>query len=162
MSPMKQPVQQNRTVIGVISDTHGPLSKSAAHALDGVSWIIHAGDIIGDDVLSRLESIAPVVAVRGNMDGYGANDALRRTVYCTIDDIGFYLLHDLCQLDLDPVSAGISVVIHGHTHRADIRWKEGVLYLNPGSAGDPRGGRRASVALVTIENRTIRPEIVYL
>lgn len=159
---MKQPVQQNRTVIGVVSDTHGPLSAAAYRALQGVDWIIHAGDIIDDDVIPRLESIAPVVAVRGNMDGTGGNGTLQRTAYSTIAGLGFYVLHDIYQLDVDPVAAGISVVIHGHTHRADIRWKDGVLYLNPGSAGYPRGARRASVALVTIESQTITPDIVYL
>jgi putative phosphoesterase len=159
---MSLAVQRKQRVIGVISDTHGPLSASAKSALLGVDLILHAGDIMDDGVLSSLGEMAPVVAVRGNMDGYGAPRGLDRTAVAEIAGIAIYLLHDLAGLDLDPKGAGIAAVVHGHTHRADISWRDGVLYLNPGSAAEPRGRHPASIARITMVNGTLSPEIVPL
>jgi putative phosphoesterase len=127
-----------------------------------VDLILHAGDIMDDDVVASLEEIAPVVAVRGNMDGYGTPRALKWHEVTEIAGQTILVMHDVTDLDLDPRSAGIAMVVHGHTHKADVLWKDDVLYLNPGSAAEPRGHRGASVARVTVENGAITPEIVPL
>ena len=159
---MNRMVQQERWVIGVISDTHGPLTAAAKAALKGVDRILLAGDLMDDTVVATLEEIAPVVAVRGNMDGYGAPKSLAITEITEIAGLLILVLHDLTRLDLDPRSASIAIVIHGHTHRADIAWQNEVLFLNPGSAAEPRGSGNASVARITVENGTISPEIISL
>jgi uncharacterized protein len=148
-------------VVGVISDTHGALSEGALRALEGVDRIVHAGDIIGGDVISTLARIAKVVAVRGNMDRYSTASGLPRTALADIAGTSVYVLHDLMDLDIEPVAAGISVVVHGHTHRAEITWKNGVLYLNPGSAR-ARADGTATIARLTLSEDGIVPEIIRL
>lgn len=148
-------------VIGVISDTHGELSPEAARALAGVNCIVHAGDIVGDHVIRDLSRISEVVAVRGNMDRYGRAGTLPGTAVADVGGISLYVLHDLFDLDIDPAAAGVSVVVHGHTHRAEITWKRGVLYINPGSAR-PRGQDGATVGRITISGGDISPEILKL
>jgi putative phosphoesterase len=156
--------QQTSTVIvvGVISDTHGPVTDEAAAALLGVDHILFAGDIVSDDAIPTLQKIAGVTAVRGNMDGCGEPSRLPRTAMLELGGVGIYVIHDLNHLDLAPKAAGISLVIHGHTHRASLDTKNDVLYLNPGSAALPRGPMSSSVARVSIVNGRVFPEIVPL
>ncbi len=146
--------------IGVISDTHGPLERRAADALEGCQSIIHAGDIVDEMVIFNLQRIAPTTAVRGNMDGYMQSKDIRRSAVMDVEGTLIYVLHDIGRLDLDPKAAGISVVVHGHTHKPEIETKNGVLYLNPGSAGSPRHGRRPSVARITISSDEVSARII--
>lgn len=149
--------------MGVISDTHGPLTEEAAAALAGVDHIICAGDLMSPEVLPALQRIARrVTAVRGNMDGREPFRSLPWTAMAEIGGAAFYVLHDVADLDLDPRAAGFAAVVHGHTHRAEIEWQGGVLYLNPGSAGPRRSLRPATIARVVIERETLVPEIVEL
>src|SRR5882724_9124131 len=124
--------------IGIISDTHGLLRPEAIAALRGVDHILHAGDIGVPEILDRLRELAPVTAVRGNVDREPWAPALRETELVEVDDISIYMLHDLGQLDLKPEAAGFRVVIYGHSHQPKIEEKSGVLYFNPGSAGPRR------------------------
>jgi putative phosphoesterase len=149
-------------LLGVISDTHGLLRPEAVGALEGVDHIIHAGDIGGADILETLSRIAPVSAVRGNMDGGAWTRDLPVTDVVQVAEATLYVLHDLFDLDLSPNGAGFSAVVTGHTHMPEIRWERGVLFLNPGSAGPIRGSKPVSLALVEIEGRRLAPRIVQL
>jgi len=150
------------TTIGLISDTHGLLRQSAADALAGVDIIIHAGDIDRMPVIDELELIAPVYAVRGNMDVKPGVAALPNylTVRAGPSKIG--VIHDRHRMSVKPSAEGLSVVVHGHTHRAAIEEAGGILYVNPGSAGPKRANRHASVGLLTFKNGRPVPFIVYL
>ncbi len=148
--------------VGLISDTHGLVRKSAVHALQGVDRLLHAGDIDTPDVLDALNRIAPVWAVRGNMDGRRAFDDLPDFDIIEVAGILIYLIHDRLKMDLDPVAAGISVVVFGHSHRPSIEWREGVLYFNPGSAGPRRFELPISVGMLHIDNGSFTPEIIEL
>lgn len=150
------------TVIGVISDTHGPVTAEAAAALQGVDHIICAGDIMSDEALPFLRGIAPVTAIRGNMDGCGDPASLPKTAVVDLAGVTIYVIHDLNQLDLDPKAAEIHMVVHGHTHRSSLETKQDVLYLNPGSAAFPRGPMYSSVARVSVVDGRVFPEIVSL
>jgi uncharacterized protein len=150
------------SMLGVISDTHGPLTDEAKAALEGVDHILCAGDIVSDEALFAMRAAAPVTAVRGNMDGCGSPAELPKTAFVEIAGISIYVIHDLAQLDLDPEAAGIRMVIHGHTHRASAQMRRGVLYLNPGSAAFPRGPMSSSVARVSVADGRMFPEIVPL
>ncbi|BBO66190.1 phosphoesterase [Desulfosarcina alkanivorans] len=150
------------TTIGILSDTHGLLRPEVVEALGGCDRILHAGDIGENDVLDRLKRIAPVVAVRGNMDYGSWSNSLPVREMVEIEGIFFYLLHDLNQLDLEPAAAGIHLVVSGHTHQPQLLKKEGVTYLNPGSAGHRRFDYPVSVAIVRIENGAAIPRIVKL
>ncbi|MFW6200091.1 MAG: metallophosphoesterase family protein, partial [Gemmatimonadota bacterium] len=137
-------------LLGVISDTHGLLRDSALDALEGVDRIIHAGDVDEAWILERLAEVAPVSAVRGNVDrGPWAAD-LPRTEVVEVGDRLLYVLHDPDRLDLDPAAAGFDAVIHGHTHDPRNETADGVLYLNPGSAGRYRRGHPVTLALLRV------------
>jgi len=153
---------KGRHVLGVISDTHGTLTREALRALKKVDLIIHAGDIDGPDLLKALNDIAPVIAVRGNMDRGGWTKALSLTEVVEVGDIAIHVLHDVNALDLDPASAGFQVVVSGHTHRPSIEKREGVLYLNPGSAWWPRANCPATIAIVTVEGDGIAARLIDL
>lgn len=158
----RKPQSKDSHILGVISDTHGTLTREAMRALKKVDLIIHAGDIDGPDVLKVLNNIAPVVAVRGNMDRGGWTKDLSRTQVVQIGDIAIYVLHDVNALDLDPASAGFRVVVSGHTHRPSIEKRDGVLYVNPGSAWWPRANCSATIAIVTVEGDGIAARLVDL
>lgn len=142
--------RDEETLIGVISDTHGLLRDSALEALRGVDRIIHAGDVDGPGLLERLEAVAPVTAVRGNMDRGAWSSELPMTEVVETGGRALYVLHIPDRLDLDPGAAGFDAVIHGHTHETREERIDGVLYLNPGSAGHRRGSRPATLALLRI------------
>jgi hypothetical protein len=148
------------TTIGILSDTHGLVRPEVERALAGCDQILHAGDVGDQQVLKRLQRIAPVTAVRGNMDHGSWSKALpvKEMVVCA--GFFFYMLHDLHQLDLEPSAAGIHMVVSGHTHQPDIFKKDGVVYLNPGSAGHRRDHYPVSVAMVRIENGNLIPRII--
>jgi putative phosphoesterase len=124
--------------IGVISDTHGILRPEAEQRLAGVAYIIHAGDIGRPEVIARLRQIAPVIAVRGNVDKGRWAENYPDTEMVKLGACSIYILHDINDLQLDPAACGIHVVICGHSHRPLIATARGVLYLNPGSAGPRR------------------------
>ncbi len=147
-------------LVGVISDTHGLLRPEAIKALESTDLIIHAGDIGKLEVLEALRAISPVYAVRGNMDvGEWARD-LPETEVVEIGELSLYVLHDADELDLDPVAAGFSAVISGHTHRASIDRRSGVLFLNPGTAGPFRSP--VTVALLHLRGSSLEAELVEL
>ncbi len=148
--------------IGVISDTHGLLRPEAEQRLAGVAHIIHAGDIGRLEVIERLSRIAPVIAIRGNVDT--ADWAARYPDTKTIKLGGrvIHVLHDVHDLRLDPVSQGIDVIISGHSHQPGIKTVDGVLYLNPGSAGPRRFSLPITVAMLEVTKSGIHPVICEL
>lgn len=150
------------TRIGVISDTHGLLRPEAALALRGCELILHAGDVGKPEVLSALQAIAPVVAIRGNNDQGSWADALPCTEVVEVDSLLLYLVHDVAELDLDPAAARFAAVISGHSHRPSSSVREGVLYLNPGSAGPRRFSLPIGLAVLEVRDQVLRPELIDL
>jgi len=132
--------------IGLISDTHGLLRPQALAALEGSELIIHAGDVGDPKILEALKNIAPVFAVRGNVDTQPWARALPETEVVTIGGATIYVLHDVHALDLDPVAAGFQMIVSGHSHQPGSAEKRGVLYVNPGSAGPRRFNLPVTVA----------------
>jgi uncharacterized protein len=139
-------------LIGVISDTHGLLRPEALAALRGVEHILHAGDVGDIAILDALREIAPVTAIRGNVDVSGACGQLPATDVVELGDRLFYLVHSVHDLDIDPVVAGVAMVVSGHSHKASVRVKDGVIYFNPGSAGPRRFSLPVTVGFVTVED----------
>ena len=139
-------------LIGVISDTHGLLRPEALAALRGVEHILHAGDVGDIAILDALREIAPVTAIRGNVDVSGACGQLPATDVVELGDRLFYLVHSVHDLDIDPVVAGIEMVVSGHSHKASVQVKDGVIYFNPGSAGPRRFALPVTVGFVTVED----------
>jgi uncharacterized protein len=156
--------QQTRAIarLGIISDTHGMLRPAAEQALRGVDLIVHAGDVGKAEVLERLKKIAPVFAVRGNVDTGEWAKELPATMLVEAQGLSLYVLHNLTQLDLRPEAAGFDAVISGHTHQVENRERDGVLYLNPGSAGPKRFHLPITLALLELGSRPWRVRIVSL
>ncbi len=150
------------TLIGVISDTHGLVRPEAMQALTGVDFIFHAGDIGKPQVLEELRAIAPVIAVRGNNDKGQWAEAIPESRDFEIGAVSIYLLHDVKQLDLDPVAAGFKVVISGHSHQPSVQESKGVLFINPGSAGPKRFKLPISVAHLRVIGVRVDVQIVEL
>ena len=148
--------------LGVISDTHGLVRPEVLAALAGVERIVHAGDIGAPDVLDALGRIAPVTAVRGNNDRERWAADIPETDVLEIGDVSLYVLHDLHELDLDPRAAGFAAVIAGHSHQPRMEERDGVLYLNPGSAGPRRFKLPISLARLTVTGVHLRAELVTL
>jgi uncharacterized protein len=148
--------------IGVISDTHGLLRPEALSFLQGSDAIVHAGDVGNAAVLEALAGIAPLTAVRGNNDTGRWADALPPTALLRVGEVRLHVLHDLSALDIDPRAAGMRVVIAGHSHRPRIEERDGVLYLNPGSAGPRRFRLPVSVAELLVDGASITPRLVEL
>ena len=149
--------------IGVISDTHGLLRPEVAPALAGVHHILHLGDIGKISILRELEKIAPVTAIRGNIDREGPCAKLPETEVYLAEGHYLYMLHDLKTLHLDPAAAKFSAVLFGHTHQATTYKKKGVLYFNPGSCGPRRFELPITVGLLTVvANGDLRAEIIPL
>ena len=149
-------------LIGVISDTHGRIPSGVSDAFKNVDFIIHAGDIGDENVLENLSKIAPVVAVRGNMDFGRWTRRLPQKEIIEIGQMVLYVGHINNRLDPDPRSGGLAAVISGHTHRPDVYQKNGVTYLNPGSASYPKYGNPGSAALIHIEGRHLSVEFIHL
>ena len=148
--------------IGVISDTHGLLRPEALDALAGSSLIIHAGDVGPPDILDRLRTIAPVAAVRGNVDTAPWCSVLPAIKIVEHESHVIYVLHDIARLNLDPVAAGLSAVVYGHSHKPSIERERGVLFLNPGSACPRRFNLPTTVARLGLVNGAIAATIVEL
>jgi putative phosphoesterase len=153
---------RTRTIVGVISDTHGLLRPQALTTLDGADLIIHAGDVGDPQILSQLRAIAPTRAVRGNIDTGAWAAVLPMTDVVEMGAVHLYVLHDLAALDLDPKAAGFAAVISGHTHRPAADVRNGVLYLNPGSAGPRRFKLPIAIARLEIVGDRVSPEIIEL
>ncbi len=149
-------------MIGVISDTHGLLRSEALEALRGSELILHAGDIGPSDIIEQLRAIAPVHVVRGNCDHGPWAQTLPETEVVPIADSHVYMIHDVGRLDLEPATTGLAAVIYGHSHRPEIETRDGVLYLNPGSAGPRRFSLPVSVAHLHADDNGLRAEIIEL
>jgi uncharacterized protein len=145
--------------IGVISDTHGLLRPQAIRALRGSEHIVHAGDVGAREILEELKAIAPVTAIRGNID-QGAWAGLPETELVELGGVSIYVLHDLTKLDLKPEAAGVKVVIFGHSHVPKQETRDGVLYFNPGSAGPRRFRLPITVGRLSIAGGEVSGEIV--
>ena len=139
-------------LIGVISDTHGLLRPEALAALRGVEHILHAGDVGDAAILAALREIAPVTAIRGNVDLEGACAELPATDVVELGGSLFYLVHSVHDLDINPKVAGVAMVVSGHSHKAKVEVKDGVVYFNPGSAGPKRFSLPVTVGFVTVED----------
>jgi hypothetical protein len=139
-------------LIGVISDTHGLLRPEVLTAFRGVEHILHAGDVGDIAVLERLREIAPVTAIRGNVDVSGACAKLPAIDVVELGDKLFYLVHSVRDLDINPVAAGVAMVVSGHSHRASVQGRDGVVFFNPGSAGPRRFSLPVTVGFVTVED----------
>jgi putative phosphoesterase len=148
--------------VGVISDTHGLLRPEALAALRGSEHIIHPGDVGAPEILETLAAIAPLTAIRGNVDKAAWARTLAETEILEIGGISIYVLHDLGRLDLKPGAAGFQVVLSGHSHVPKQEMRHGVLYFNPGSAGPRRFKLPVTVGRLTVEGGNIRGEIVAL
>ena len=148
--------------IGVISDTHGLLRPEVLKALQGAEHILHAGDVGDPAILHRLRAIAPVIAIRGNIDEGGPCRDLPPTEVVELSGRSIFMLHDVKQLDLNPEAAGIAAVIFGHSHKPLIEWRRGVLFLNPGSAGPRRFQLPVTIAWLNMEADELGARIVHL
>lgn len=146
--------------IGVISDTHGLLRPEAEQYLAGAAHIVHAGDIGRPDIVTRLRQIAPVTAIRGNVDTGAWAEGYRDTEIVRLGGRAIHILHDI--MKLDPASRGIDVIISGHSHRPRIETIHGVLYLDPGSAGPRRFSLPVMLATLELNKSGLRPVIYHL
>jgi putative phosphoesterase len=155
-------VSKRDLLVGVISDTHGLLRPQALDALRGSDLIIHAGDVGRPELLAPLRALAPLHVVRGNVD-YGDWAAALPTT-ARVDAAGrvFHVLHNIAELDLDPAAAGLAAVVYGHSHKPSIETRDGVLWLNPGSAGPRRFSLPITLARVRVAGGGLSPEIVTL
>ena len=153
-----------RTVfrIGVISDTHGLLRPEALAALRGSDYIIHAGDVGAPEILEQLATLAPVSAIRGNIDKDAWARKLPKTEILEAGGISIYVLHDLAQLDLKPEASGFDVVVSGHSHVPRQEERNGLLYFNPGSAGPRRFKLPVSLGQLLVQDGKVRPELISL
>jgi uncharacterized protein len=160
--PQRSHDSQEPIVLGVISDTHGLLRPAAVEALLECRLILHAGDVGSPEILDALAALAPVTAIRGNVDRGAWARALPETEVVESGGLSIYLIHDLGKLDLKPEAAKFSVVIYGHSHQPNIEEKRGVLYFNPGSAGPRRFNLPVSVGKLIISAGKITAEILEL
>jgi putative phosphoesterase len=153
-------VKSNQIIVGVISDTHGLLRPEAVGALRGSDYIIHAGDVGDAEILKQLNAIAPVTAVRGNVDREPWARKLPETQVLEAGGISIYILHSVADLDLKPEAAGFAAVVSGHSHIPKQEVRNGVLYFNPGSAGPRRFKLPVSVGRLVIQGGKVRGEIM--
>jgi putative phosphoesterase len=148
--------------IGLISDTHGLMRPEALAFLEGSDFIVHAGDIGGAAILEELRKIAPVTAVRGNNDNAPWAQAVPETDVLQIGEVYIYVLHNLAELDVDPGAAGFHVVVSGHSHKPVVEKRDGVLYVNPGSAGPRRFTLPIAVAELKVAGRSVEARVEQL
>lgn len=149
-------------IIGVISDTHGLLRPEAVAALCDSDMILHAGDVGAPDILDELAKIAPVRAVRGNIDQEPWAERLPLIEVIEAAGVSIYMVHDLKQLDLNPAAAGFAAVICGHSHKPMNEIRNGVLYFNPASAGPRRFSLPICVGRIVVQRQKLRGEIIPL
>jgi putative phosphoesterase len=153
---------KGKQVIGVISDTHGLLRPEVAKAFVGVRLILHAGDIGTAEVVHELNAIAPVVAIRGNNDKGAWACAIPETEVAHVGDVRIYMIHDIKEIDFNPEDRQIEIVISGHSHKPSVERRNGVLFMNPGSAGPRRFKLPTTVGKLTIHGSTMNGEIIDL
>ena len=149
-------------IVGVISDTHGLLRDEAVEALREADHILHAGDVGDPKILDELRRLAPVTAIRGNIDTQKWARKLPASEVVELAGVSIYMLHNLDELDLKPEAAGFKVVVYGHSHRPKMEEKNGVLYFNPGSAGPRRFKLPVCVGRLVIQDGQARGELVEL
>lgn len=149
-------------ILGLISDTHGLLREEAMHALRGSDLILHAGDVGAPEILETLRTIAPVVAVRGNVDTGAWAQALPLTEVVQLGPATIYMLHIVQDLDINPAVRGFHIVVSGHSHKPGQTEKDGVLYINPGSAGPRRFYLPVTVARLDLEARPWKVEFIHI
>lgn len=147
-------------IVGVISDTHGLLRAEAFELLRGSEHIIHAGDIGSPEIIPALEKIAPVTAIRGNVDTQSWARSFPETEVVELGGLHIYIIHDVNALDLNPKAAGFAAVISGHSHRPKQENKDGVLYFNPGSAGPLRFNLPITVGRIAISGSNLSGDIL--
>ena len=162
MEPALPADTPDQTVVGVVSDTHGLLRPEALKHLNGVDRIVHAGDIGAPNILEKLQTLAPVDAIRGNNDKGAWAEAIPETLFLEIRGHRLHVLHDLNQIDLSPSAAGMSVVISGHSHKPVVEEHDGVLFINPGSLGPRRFRLPIALAKLYITAESVRAEIIEL
>ncbi len=148
--------------VGLISDTHGLLRPEAEHFLRGADLIVHAGDVGGPEILHHLARIAPVTAVRGNNDHGAWADGLAQTACLTVEGVRLYVLHDMAQLAIDPQADGVQVVIAGHSHKPSVETRDGIVRVNPGSAGPCRFRLPISVGELIVQGASVSARTVVL
>ena len=148
--------------VGLISDTHGLLRPGAVEALRGSDLIVHAGDIGDPAILAALARLAPVTAVRGNVDRGSWAAALPERAVLTIGDAAIFVIHNLAELDRDPWTAGFRVVVSGHSHRPAWREQDGVLFVNPGSAGPRRFTLPIALGRLRVAGKRMTAELIEL
>jgi uncharacterized protein len=148
--------------VGLISDTHGLVRPEAVDFLRGSDFIVHAGDIGDVQVLEELRRLAPLTAVRGNNDKGPWATSIAETDVLQVGDVSIYVLHDLSELDLDPIAAGFRVVVSGHSHNPRIEERDGVLYVNPGSSGPRRFKLPIAVGELQVAGASVKARIVQL
>jgi uncharacterized protein len=149
-------------ILGLISDTHGLLRPAALDALAGSGLIIHAGDVGKPEILEALQRVAPVVAVRGNVDKGAWASVLPETAVTEPDGVAIYVLHDIHELTIDPAAAGFQIVISGHSHNPVSVERDGVLYINPGAAGPRRFKLPISLARLDLARKPWQAEFIQL
>ncbi len=147
--------RRTRLQIAILSDTHGLLRPAVLAELEAVDHILHAGDLGSEAVLRTLQELAPLTAIRGNVDTEPPLSALPATEMVQLGGLTFYLVHAIADLDLDPVAAGVDIVVYGHSHQPAQERRNGVLYLNPGSVGPRRFRLPISMAMATIQNGSL-------
>ena len=147
-------------IVGLISDTHGLLRPGAIDLLRGSDAIVHAGDIGDPGIIAELARVAPVTAIRGNVDTAAWAQSLPDTAVLEIGGAAVYVLHDVAALGLDPAAAGHRAVICGHSHKPRLWWKDGVLYVNPGSAGRRRFSLPVSVGRLVVRDCAVTAELL--
>ena len=146
--------------VGLISDTHKLLRREAVEFLRGCDFIVHAGDIGNPDILAELARLAPVTAVRGNIDREVWTQSILETAVLEVSaSARLYVLHNIDELAIDPAAAGFQAVIYGHSHKPETRWQDGVLYVNPGSAGPRRFSLPISLGRLLVEGDTVSVEL---
>jgi putative phosphoesterase len=148
--------------VGLIADTHGLLRPQATALLQGCDHILHGGDIGGPEILEQLAALAPVTAVRGNNDTQAWAASLPQTQLLEFQAVKIFMIHNLEELELDPIAAGVRVIVSGHSHRAVVRERDGVLYVNPGSAGPRRFRLPISVGQLEISGTEVRAKFIEL
>lgn len=148
--------------IGVISDSHGLLRPTALDALRGSDLIIHAGDVGKPEILESLQQIAPVTAVRGNIDTDPWAETLPLVASLEVEQVRLYVIHDIHELDIDPAAAGFAAVISGHSHRPSLQVRNGIHLINPGSAGPRRFKLPISIAKLEVRDGQLSPRLIEL